>query len=93
MAIVIQKELIQLRWRHRGGREHGMGLSAVVDLVLEEVQEQMVQPFHHDARAALGGHTAGRVGRIQTIAEGDEAGILRGHGEGRLLGVGKGGAV
>jgi hypothetical protein len=40
--------LVELgRWLGRAG-QHGVGLAAVMDLVLEEVEENPVRPFHLD---------------------------------------------
>jgi hypothetical protein len=48
------EELVQLRRRHAGAGEHGVGLTPVMDLVLEQVREQPVERVELRSGAAGG---------------------------------------
>ncbi len=72
-----RKELVQLRRLHRRPRQHGMGLPAMVDLVLEEMHQQPVAPLHLHPHVAVHPHLA--VERLvrQRVADSDQAPVHR----------------
>ena len=88
MALPVEEELVELRRRDACAGEHGVGLSAVVDLVLEEMGEDGVDPLG-DRPAAVGRNPAVEVGAREPVAEGDEPGVGRALrcGEGDGFGV------
>jgi len=65
-----REELVKLRRVDRRGAQHGMGLPAMVDLVLEEVEQQTlhslvldtIAPMHRDG--ALQGHVVEAFGEV-----------------------------
>ena len=71
-------KLIELGRLHARARQHGMGLAAMMDLVLEEVQQQPVATLgldacvaiepHHSAERALGQGVANSMRRRSTAA-------------------------
>src|SRR5215212_9958843 len=52
------EKLIQLRRAHRRAAQHGVGLAAMMHLMLEQMQQQPVHPLALDGGAAMHGHDA-----------------------------------
>jgi hypothetical protein len=81
VAVEVEEELVELRGRDAGAGQHGMGLAAVVDLVLEEVGEHGVGALgDHALVAAVDRDAAVEVGGGKPVAEGDEAAVAGGLG-------------
>ncbi len=59
--VIGDDELVDLRWLDAGAGQHGMGLAAVMSLVLEEVGEHVVAALHLDATCAVNPHRAVEV--------------------------------
>ncbi len=69
------EELVELRRRDAGAREHRVDLAAVVDLVLEQVHEHVARALDLNVIAALEAHLGGGIG--QRVDERDEPEIAR----------------
>ena len=94
MAVVVEEELVELRRGDGGAGEHGVGLAAVVDLVLEEVGEEGVDALGDDALvAAVDRDAAVEVGGGEAVAEGGEAAVGGGLGAWRAAGSAKSGSA
>ena len=79
-ASATEIELVELRRLHARADEHGMGLAAMMDLVLEQVQEQPVAALGLDARIPVQSHSGAERLLRQGLADGNQPPI-----DGRLL--------
>src|ERR1700751_1810575 len=71
------KELVELRRRDARCREHGMGLAAMVDIMLEEMHQEAIAPLRLHAGVAIDPHGAGKTIRRQCLANRNQAPIDR----------------
>jgi hypothetical protein len=80
------EELVKLRWWNAGTREHRMRLAAVMDLMLEEMQQQAVGAFGLYVILTMDPNGAIRSALVERIAGRNSASV--GHGMGSAQAAG-----
>jgi len=73
MGLPLHEELVQLRRLHAGARHHGMRLSAVVGLVVEQVHQHPIDPVRLYVGSAVHVDGLPQRGGLESVAECDES--------------------
>src|SRR3954471_7426459 len=60
-----REKLVELWWLDGGSTQHAMGLAAVVDVVLEQMQQQAIHPFALDGGVAMHGDDALQASAVE----------------------------
>ena len=85
-----REELVELRRWYGSAAEHRVRLAAMMDLVLEQVQQKAVGPLRLHARAAVHMDDPIWPGFVQRLAPGDQSAIDRRLGGPQVRAVGQG---
>ena len=70
-----EKKFIKLWWCHRRSCEHGMNLPAVVNLMLEQMEENAIDAFELRPTIANQGHTCGKSSSAEFVTKVDQPAI------------------